>query len=262
VPLPAPSQDVLNFGTRVAQAYAKLTAPGDADPESGLGGRLFYASKMNEECRALVVAANIAGAVTLVASADQAVQKQAIRDGIADFLVNSLDEALRILKNQLRKRETVAVCVAIEPAVMESEMNERGVAPDLLRGDVSVTPRHQALLYQDDEYDETDLRCIPALIVWRAGSARHKDLAVLDEIALECLNVDEWAARRWLRLAPRYLGRLAQGLRVFSSHREFAARFVEQLCARVDRGEITFPYEIRSYIRGVEEKHCFDPEQP
>jgi len=82
---------------------------------------------------------------------------------------------------------------------------------------------------------------------------------VLDAIALECLRANDWPARRWLRLAPRYLGRMAQDLRLLSTHREFAARFAEKLNERVGRGEIAFPYEVRSYIRGLEEKHCFEP---
>ncbi len=225
-------QDALDFGTGVAAAYAKLTAHASADPESGLGGRLFYAGTLDEEGRALVVAANIAGAATLTASADRAAQKQAVRDGVADFLVNSLDEALRILKNQLRKRETVAVSVAIEPAEMEREMNERGVAPDLVRGDIttgSKSERLNAELIESPIFDkggkgEAELPQNPALIVWRVGSGQHKDLALLDQIALACLDTDDWAARRWLRLAPRYLGRMTQGLRLLSASREFAAR--------------------------------------
>jgi Urocanase Rossmann-like domain len=261
VPLLAPSQDVLDFVARVAHAYAKLIASPHADPESGLGGSLFYAGEMDVESRALVVAANIAGAATLVASADLAAQKQAIRDAVADFLVTSLDEALRIVKNQLRKRETVSVCVAMSPAAMEREMSERGVRPDLLRGDVPMAPLNEALVLQDGESDETDLTSIPALVIWRVDSAHRKDLAVLDAIALGCLDADDWPARRWLRLAPRYLGRPAQDLRLLSTHREFAARFSEQLRERVDRGEIAFAYEVGSYFRGVLDQHQFDPDK-
>lgn len=260
--LAPPSPDVLDSVARVAQAYAKLIASPNANPESGLGGRLFYAGEMDGAGRALVVAANIAGAATLVASADLAAQKQAIRDAIADFLVTSLDEALRILKNQLRKREAVSVCVAMAPAAMEREMNERGVRPDLLRRDVSIAPLHEALVLQEGECDETDLLSVPALIIWRVDSTRHKDLAALDAIALECLDANDWLARRWLRLAPRYLGRLTRDLRLLSTHREFAARFSEQLSDRVDRGEIAFPCEILTYVRGLEGKHCFEPAKP
>jgi urocanate hydratase len=259
VALAPPSPDVLDFVARVAHAYATLIASPRADPESGLGGSLFYAGEMDEQGRALVVAANIAGAATLVASADPATQKLAIREAVADFLVNSLDEALRILKNQLRKRETVSVCVALDPAPIGREMNERGVKPDLLRSDVPSTPLHNALIECHGEQDESDLTSTPALVIWRVDSPHRKDLATLDAIALECLDTNDWPARRWLRLASRYLGRMAQDLRLLSTQREFIARFSERLKERVARGEITFPYEIRSCIRGPEEKHRSEP---
>ena len=171
MPLPAPSHDVLDFIARVAHGYATLIASPYADPESGLGGNLFYAGEMDEQGRALVVAANIAGAATLVASADLATQKQAIREAIADFLVTSLDEALRILKNQLRKRETVSVCVAMAPAAMEREMDERGVEPDLLRRDVPIAPLHEALIDREGEYDEAGppaVGCALGRVTWAA----------------------------------------------------------------------------------------------
>ncbi len=262
VPLTSLPQDALDFGAGVAATYTKLMARDITDSELGLGGKLFYAGTLDEEGRGLVMAANIAGAATLAASADRAAQKQAIRDGIADFLVNSLDEALRILKNQLRKRETVAVSVAMDPAAMELEMNERGVAPDLVRSDVAVATKKveldesliEAPIGEKDASNKPELAKTPALVVWRAESARHQDLALLDQIALACLDTDEWAARRWLRLAPRYLGRLTQALRLLPAHREFAERFREQLNARAARGEIEFPYEIRAYILGAEVK--------
>ena len=264
--LAPPSPNVLNFVARVAHAYATLIASPHADPESGLGGSLFYAGEMDEEGRALVVAANIAGAATLIASADPATQKQAIRDAIADFLVTSLDEALRIFKNQLRKRETVSVCVAMAPAAMEREMNERGVRPDLLRRDVPIAPLPEALVEalvrQEGEYDESDLTSVPAIVIWRADSAHRKNLAVLDAIALQCLRANDWPARRWLRLAPRYLGRMAQDQRTLSTHREFVARFWEQLKMRADRNEITFPFEIVAFVHGQPWSYSFDPEKP
>lgn len=254
MPLTTPAQDALGFGSGVAAAYAKLLAHGSADTESGLGGGLFYAGALDQRGRTLVVAANIAGAATLAASADHAAQKQAVRDGVVDFLVNSLDEALRILKNQLRKRETVAVSVAIEPAEMEREMKERGVAPDLVRSDIDLAIQNGGLIelpgVGEGADGETQLAQTPALVVWRADSGQHKDLALLDQIALACVDSEDWAARRWLRLAPRYLGRMTQGLRLLSADRGFAARFDEELRARMARGEIAFPYEIRSYIRG------------
>ncbi len=108
------------------------------------------------------MAANIAGAASLVATADRAAQKQAIRDGVADFLVNSLDEALRILKNQLRKRETVAVCVGLAPEAVEREMQERGVLPDLLRRDVRhrPIPRSHSCFRKESRRRSISRRCL------------------------------------------------------------------------------------------------------
>lgn len=255
--LESPSPTGFEFSARVAQAYSALIV--NADREAGLGGRLFYVGDLDDVGRACVVAANIAGAATLVATSDRAAQKQAIRDGVTDFLVNSLDEALRILKNQLRKRETVSVCVALSPTTVEGEMKERGVEPDLLRHDVRFAPPHEALVRREDAEAEADLQSIPALVTWRVDSELPRDLARLDEIAVDCLGADEWQARRWMRLAPRYFGRLAQGQRLIASHREFATRFVQQVQARVEYGEIASAVGIESYFRGLHEEFRFGP---
>jgi urocanate hydratase len=260
--LDPPSAD-FSFLTRVALSYATLLNTPLARPETSLGGKLFYAAELDEEGRALLVAANITGAATLAASADRDAQKQALRDGIADFVVTNLDEALRILKNQLRKHETVAVCIAQSPSEIEREMNQRGVAPDLLRSDLSIPPSHNALVIHESEETEHDLSKIPAVVTWRVDSALPKDLALLDEIALTCLDPrldsDEWQSRRWLHLAPRYLGRLAHGLRLLETHREFNARFLERVDELTDRNEIAFAFEIVSYFQGTHDMYRFSP---
>ena len=254
-----PSQAAFDFAINVGQSYSALIER--ADRGAGLAGKLFYAGQLDELGRALVVAANITGAATLVASDDRDAQKRALRDGVADFLVNSLDEALRILKNQLRKRETVSVCISLAPTIVESEMRERGVQPDLLRHNLAIAPRHEALMLQEGEAAELDLRMIPAIVTWRVESDLPRELAKLDEIALACLDEDEWVERRWLRLAPRYMGRLAGGLRLIASHRDFAARFSERLRAARERGETEFAFEVCSYFRGIQERFRFDSDQ-
>lgn len=249
MPLAAPTPDVLNLVAQVAQAYANLIASPLADPESALGGSLFYAGELDEEGRALVVAANIAGAATLAASAERAAQKQAIRDGIVDFLVTSLDEALRILKNQLRKREAVSICVAMEAAAMEREMNGRGVLPGLLRSAAAGGQGAEANL--------------PALLTWRVASAPAQWLPQLDGIILGSLSADEWPARRWLHLAPRYLGRMAQGIRALACSQEAASRLIAQVRRQVENGEIGVPVAIcRRDANGQQENHHFAPVKP
>ncbi len=150
---------------------------------------MLYAGELDRESRALIVAANIAGAASLAATADSAAQKQAIRDGVADFLVTSLDEALRILKNEIRKRETVAVCVAAAPQAVEREMLERGVLPDLLRPGSASSPAFATFLSQGAQQIQlSDLDENQTLLAWSVASAPAQWLPKLDAIALECLE--------------------------------------------------------------------------
>ena len=223
--------------------------------EPTLGGKLLYVGELNQAGRAMVVAGNVAGAASLSATADPAAQKQAIHDGVVDFLVTSLDEALRILKNEIRKRETVAVCVGIAPQDVEREMLERGVLPDLLRqnatsGDDRPTLHRSAKPSQDDPIS------VPALVQWRVDSAPAQWLPKLDAIALDCLAPDNESARRWLRLAPRYLGRLAKAVRIVDADRQFAASFIERVRERFAAGEFQVPAQIQvSSSAGPEEYH-------
>ena len=259
--LEPPTPAAFAFAARAAQAYSRLIASPHAHPETALGGTLFYAGEPDGEGRALLVAASIAGAASLAATGDRAAQKQALRDGVADFLVNSLDESLRILKNQLRKRETVAVCVALAPAEVEREIEQRGVLPDLLRSGVPLPSSHPALLHREEEQAEADPEKTPALVTWRVDSAPAQWLPKLNAIALDCLDADAWAARRWLRLAPRFLGRLAQGLRLLDCDRAFAARFVAHVRQSAARGEIPVAFEIQTHFRGRRDDCRFTPGQ-
>jgi hypothetical protein len=214
----------LDFTLQVESLYTALLRYASPSPgeEQTLGGKLLYAAELDPRGRALLVAANIAGAASLAATADAAAQKQSIRDGVADFLVNSLDEALRILKNEIRKHETVAVCIASAPEDVEREMLERGVLPDLLAPIEPAPPAPGE-----------------ALLTWRVAAAPAQGLPKLDAIALECLPANpDHGARRWLRLAPRYLGRLAQGIRILRCEPIVANAIVDRIQSAVARGEI------------------------
>lgn len=262
--LPAPFE----FPLQVERFYAALISAVDADfvphAEPGLGGKLLYAGELDAEARALLVAANIAGAGSLAATADAAAQKQAIRDGVVDFLVTSLDEALRILKNEIRKRETVAVCVALAPETPEAdfarEMLERGVLPDLVRPGAAGSAEGTGFLRQGALRVET---AAPgeslALLTWKVAAAPALWLPKLDAIALDSLSRDlspaAFAARRWLRLAPRYLGRLGQGVRLLRCGEQTALRFLE----RVERAEFGIPVEIQLSRRGESVVYQFSP---
>jgi urocanate hydratase len=240
----------LNFISQVARLYHSMApfAGSVSDVEPSLGGKLLYAGELDAEGRALLVAANIAGAASLAATADAAMQRQAVRDGVADFLVTSLDEALRILKNEIRKRQPVAVCVALAPDAVTAEMLERGVKPDLLPHGGSHSPfaAQGAHRLQPASLD-TGL----AQLTWSVAQSPALWLPRLDAIALDCLNDDALWQLRWLRFAPRYLGRQAQGLRLLLCDREAGKKFIAEVNDRTARGEIALAVEI----------HLTDPDQ-
>jgi hypothetical protein len=250
------------FILQVERYYASLIAAGgtelSANSEPGLGGNLVYAGELDATGRALLVAGNIAGAASLAATADAAAQKQAVRDGVADFLVTSLSEALRILKNQIRKREPVAVCVAAAAETLTWEMLERGVLPDLLRP-ADESSGHSPFLSQGARQMPPPTLGKNSILTWRVASAPALWLPKLDAIAIDCLEPDAWSARRWLRLAPRYLGRMAQGVRLMCCDQEFKADFIEKARAHMERGEIAVEMEIQATGRGMSDQYRLSP---
>jgi urocanate hydratase len=234
------------FALQVERLYAALlhTAPPSRSSEPGLGGKLLYAGELDEAGLALVAAGNIAGAASLASTADPAAQKPPIRTGVVDFLVTSLDEALRILKNEIRKREPVAVCVAAAPESVEREMLERGVLPDLLAP--STLPGCTAFLSQGAcPVESSEVEESYVLLAWSVAAAPALWLPKLDALAHDCLQPEDWPAHRWLRLAPRYLGRQAQGVRVLHCDEPAAAEFLKRVRVALVQGEISVPVEIR-----------------
>lgn len=210
--------------------------------EAGLGGRLLYVGELDADGRALMAAGNIAGAASLAVSADVAAQKQAIHEGVADFLVNSLDEAMRILKNEVRKREAVAVCAAAAPGLVEREMLERGVRPDLVRELPGPFGGGLAVV------EMVGLAQGESLLKWSVDEAPAHWLPRLDAMALESLGSEAsrstQRARRWLRLGPRYLGRLARNVRVLRCGSVAAEAIADRMRAGVLSGEIAVPVRI------------------
>lgn len=239
MPLDPLSPEVFAFIAQADAFYAAFPSP-------HLGGQLFYAGELSGLARAAITAANIAGAATLAVSSDQAAAKQAMRDGIVDFLVNSLDEALRILKNEIRKRETVAVCVAAAPALVEGEMEARGVQPDLYlsngvvssgvgdssRGAEGVIDSLAAAAAEDTWIT---LRPVQSPALW---------LPKLDALALAGLPPGATAARRWIERAPRYLGRIARNVRILHTTQQEKDRLVAAINGQIATGALQTAVEI------------------
>ena len=224
---PAPEEQARELEL-VYRLYAGLLAGIDAD--SGLGGSLLYSGEPDEPARRLLRAANIAGAASLAASASAASLRQAMRQGIIDFVVNSLDEALRILKNEIRKREPVAVGVSLNPEIIAKEMVQRGVLPNLLAPHLAGPPELDTFVAQGARrVAEAPLPPGLRFLALPIPSAFAHRIAAMDTLLLECLPPDDRLNRRWLRVAPRYLGADARRLRSLACNHETAAQIMERV---------------------------------
>jgi hypothetical protein len=222
----------LTFIAEVEQTYAGLmrfVAPG----AESLGGKLLYAGELDRSGSKLAIAGNIAGAATLAASAQAATLRQAMRDGVIDFLVNSLDEALRILKNEIRKHEPVAVAVSIAPEAMANEMLDRGVLPDLLPPQPQAAPLESAIATFIAQGAQrialTPARPASRFLIWQIPAEFTQRPADFDAQLLEHLPPGDLQTSRWLRQSPRYLGPRYRRLRSLSCDEETATRLINVL---------------------------------
>src|SRR5208337_820346 len=84
------------------------------------------------------LAATMTGAAFLGVEVDAERIKKRLRSGYLDFMVNSLDEALRILKNAIRKKENISVGLIGNCADVIPELADRGVLPDILTDQTSA----------------------------------------------------------------------------------------------------------------------------
>jgi hypothetical protein len=253
-PSPFPQPNTLEL---IYRLYESLAATSPLDSESGLGGKLLYAGEINPQSSYLIYAANIAGAASIVAAPDPTLQRQAIRDEVIDFLVTSLEEALRILKNEVRKRQTVAVAVAADPNTLVEQMLDRGVLPDLLspvaHSDAVPPDQVGKFLNQGSRQVIDPASGSANFIAWSVDRDSARWLPRLDSCAQNILPEADLLRRRWLRLAPRYLGRLARRERgiAFSAEEIEQFKLANKSCVSkfVDQGEE--PVQI-SISQGVE----------
>lgn len=221
--------------TEIAPVYACYAALAcGLDAVRGLGGQLLYAGRLSAETEPLLRAANIAGAASLTVSDSQTEIKKALREGVVDFFVTSLDEALRILKNEIRKHQPVAVAIHSMPSDVGNQMMQRGVQPDLLAPAVdAIEPLCSRTIFLERGAKLVEPKLSTGeekLRIWAIPQPWNARTAQLDAQLLEFLPPEDYAARRWLRLSARYLGPQSRRLRSVACDAVTAAR-IESLLA-------------------------------
>jgi len=106
--------------------------------QSDLAGKLVASGGMGGMGGAQPLAATLNGAAFLGIDVDPERIKRRVKTGYCDVMVNDLDEALRILKNAIRKREATSVGLVGNCADVIPELARRGVVPDLLTDQTSA----------------------------------------------------------------------------------------------------------------------------
>jgi urocanate hydratase len=103
-----------------------------------LTGKLVVSGGLGGMGGAQPLAATLNGGAFLGVEVDAARIQKRIRQGYCDICVNDLDEALRILKNAVRRKQATSVGLIGNCAEVIPELARRGVVPDLLTDQTSA----------------------------------------------------------------------------------------------------------------------------
>ena len=206
---------------------------------TGLGGSLMVIAELDPAGMALATAANIAGAATLAFEDDPRRAREAVRAGVCDFMVTSLDEALRILKNEIRKTKPVSVVLDADPVSTLAEAVDRGLRAEL----ISCSP----LAALGGRVVEEVAPQHPVEVRWTVPQGKSQSLVKVDLLAAEALGEDAGARRRWLLQAPRYVGRPMLTERYVRMESAEAERFGARIRASIADGSVP---EYVSVLRG------------
>jgi urocanate hydratase len=118
--------------------YETFAAAGRKHFGGDLAGKLVASGGMGGMGGAQPLAATLNGAAFLGIDVDPERIKRRVKTGYCDVMVNDLDEALRILKNAVRKHEATSVGLVGNCADIVPELARRGVMPDLLTDQTSA----------------------------------------------------------------------------------------------------------------------------
>src|SRR6185312_127712 len=131
IPFPKPRQ------AAVYRKYLQLQFVAERRFSCSLAGRLVLSVGFGVEGAELALATAIAGGTFLGIESDPQRLKAAVRNGSCDFMVTTLDEALRVLKNEIRKGTPLSTGLLGSAAEILPAIVERGVQPDLIAAHAS-----------------------------------------------------------------------------------------------------------------------------
>jgi urocanate hydratase len=212
--------------TGLPTAYEAFAAAARKHFGGTLAGRLVMAGGMGATGGTLPLAATLNGAAFLGVEADPEQIKRRVKSGYCEVMVNDLDEALRILKNSVRRREAASVGLIGNCAAVIPELARRGIVPDLL---VDCTSAYGSL----DSYIPSGLTAEQARESQRADPESYRQ-RVLDSMAAQTKGILE--LRRLGSLAFRLGGNGERaregGVREASKIPDFAPEYIQPLWSK------------------------------
>jgi urocanate hydratase len=122
----------------VQGTFETFAAAGKKHFNNDLAGKLIVSGGMGGMGGAQPLAATMNGAAFLGVEVDPERIKRRLRTGYCDIMVNDLDEAVRILKNAVRRKEPASVGLVGNCAELIPELARRGVVPDILTDQTSA----------------------------------------------------------------------------------------------------------------------------
>jgi len=122
----------------VQGTFETFAAAGERHFAGDLRGKLIASGGLGGMGGAQPLAATMNGACFLGVEVDPERIKRRLRTGYCDIMVNDLDEALRILKEAVRKQDAVSLGLVGNCAEVIPALAERGVVPDLLTDQTSA----------------------------------------------------------------------------------------------------------------------------
>jgi urocanate hydratase len=244
---------------RYVQLQVIRGEPFAGDVAESLAGLLLTCVGFGREGAEMALATIISGGTFLGIDPSTEHLKTAVRNGSCDFMVNTLDESLRVLKNELRKKNALSVGLLGEAAAILPAMIERGVQPDLVTDTGALNSEPALLTFVERGAVNVDAEATNRShdvdfleAVWTATSLA--DLRRMDELAVRQLPADDLIRHRWLQHAPAYFHRHRPLQRILGMRQEEVDRLRDELQKAISAGEIQSPVSlVRRVGKGVEE---------
>jgi hypothetical protein len=197
---------------QVFRAYRAIYLSGEnffgsaGDGSLPLHGKLIFAPELDADHSEWPIATALCGGVFLGTVADTEQAHALLRSGLCEFVVNTVDEALRILKNELRRKQAVSVVLNAQPAAATAELVERGVLPDLLVGEKDQPAPDFSRAHNVPRLD-TSATDAADIFTWTLPRGTNADLRRASELIAAPIPASDAMRHNWLAHAAQFLPR-------------------------------------------------------